>query len=514
MAAQDRLPATPVAVPKRSDKRDPSKGSSKVLKEDTALGKVLHIKNFEHNFNVEAFIGGLTEKLGESESLQSQTGAIEPVTYSKTFSTALDHLLALQKQMSSRTRRLDEEMKIAERDYAGRLRDMQAQPPESVKNPDETETKPQTPLEALFVTRTTREGRTKLAVILRRLSALAKDVVENAAAANNIGNTDSEDKVDPTLKADLEKAERVREEVTRFSEQFEKEILRLFDKSYRKGDIKMMATDKVEVDGYQVDGAPSSTSQGSLPTDLWRILNDPDVPAPDKEPGLDALFDEIRLTVSQEAQIIQAVFPIKEEVMKVFLQRVFAQVIQQHLEHLFSKAAAQGDLALLRMLRLTHVKCAALVEDLKRYSFSNNGQAITTDESEDKQATGSSPLAAMLDLCMEEMFISYSDKAISSGTGPASTAAAWLHKYGGVANTFGGTGTGTHSLAASGRASPVPSGAATPRVEDPSQSDATSTKPKAQENEAALETQMAEKMLKLHAEAIGRVVELSLPGDV
>lgn len=131
-----------------------------------------------------------------------------------------------------------------------------AQPPEPTKNPDGTETAPQTPLETLFVTRTTREGRTKLAVILRRLSALAKDVVENAAAASNVGNAESEDKVNPTLKADLEKAERVREEVTRFSEQFEKEILRLFDKSYRKGDIKMMAVSHLEnscaVDSFRV----------------------------------------------------------------------------------------------------------------------------------------------------------------------------------------------------------------------------------------------------------------------
>ncbi|KAJ9123956.1 hypothetical protein QFC22_000747 [Naganishia vaughanmartiniae] len=682
MAVQDGQPVAPIAVPKRSDKRDVNKhGSLKAVKEDPSLPKVLHAKNFEHNFNVEGFIGGLTENL--SESSQSRSGAIEPVTYSKTFSTALDHLLALQKQMSTRTRRLDEEMKIAERDYAGRLKDMQgdfeavgttfsslegkitgvgrtamrigeqletlhhfrslaqsvslllsyylsvAQPPEPTKNPDGTETAAQTPLEALFVTRTTREGRTKLAVILRRLSALAKDVVENATAASHVGNTDSEEKVNPALKADLEKAERVREEVTRFSEQFEKEILRLFDKSYRKGDIKMMAhcaktlqsfnggtsciqmyvnqhdffisqdrfLEKTEtVEGYDLpgDGDSSSIARDGLSPSWWRDLNDPSVPAPHKEPGLEALFEEIRLTVSQEAQIIQAVFPVKDEVMKVFLQRVFAQVasrlpasirqaasltsiiclqIQQHLEHLFSKAAAQGDLALLRMLRLTHVKCAALVEDLKRYSFTNNGQTITIDASEDKQAANSSPLTAMLDLCMEEMFMSYLDKGryleletrwltdaykemlapfdkyhlniikskpnslldrvvnqlssssaittttpnhplIPTVTGPASTAAAWLHKYGGVANTFGGTGTGTHSIAASGRASPAPSGAATPRVEDSSQLDPIAMKPKGHEREAALETQMAETMLKLHAEAVGRVVELSLPGDV
>lgn len=100
-----------------------------------------------------------------------------------------------------------------------------------------------TPLEALFATRSTREGRTKLAVILRRLTTLARDVAENAAAANSVETSaDGESREEETVaKADLEKAEKIREEVSRCAEQFEKECLRLFDKSYRKGDIKMMA---------------------------------------------------------------------------------------------------------------------------------------------------------------------------------------------------------------------------------------------------------------------------------
>lgn len=83
--------------------------------------------------------------------------------------------------------------------------------------------------------------------------------------------------------------------------------------------------------------------------------------------------------------------------------------IQQHLEHLFSKASALGDLPLLRMLRLTNVKCAALVEDLKRYDLSNGGQVVSAADGEENQAASSSPLAAMLDLSMEEMFMSYLD---------------------------------------------------------------------------------------------------------
>lgn len=62
-------------------------------------------------------------------------------------------------------------------------------------------------------------------------------------------------------------------------------------------------------------------------SDRWESLPDPEAPAPVVEPGLVGLFDEIRVTVGQEAQIITAVFPQPAVVMQVFLQRVFAQVV-------------------------------------------------------------------------------------------------------------------------------------------------------------------------------------------
>ena len=59
----------------------------------------------------------------------------------------------------------------------------------------------------------------------------------------------------------------------------------------------------------------------------WETLPDPDSGPPKKEPGLADLFAEIRTTVAQEAQIVQAVFPNPPMVMQVFLQRVFAQSV-------------------------------------------------------------------------------------------------------------------------------------------------------------------------------------------
>jgi len=59
----------------------------------------------------------------------------------------------------------------------------------------------------------------------------------------------------------------------------------------------------------------------------WTSLPDADSPAPKSESGLSDLFAEIRTTVGQEAQIVQAVFPNPALVMQVFLHRVFAQSV-------------------------------------------------------------------------------------------------------------------------------------------------------------------------------------------
>lgn len=59
----------------------------------------------------------------------------------------------------------------------------------------------------------------------------------------------------------------------------------------------------------------------------WRSLADPDTIPPKNESSLTELLLEIRATVGQEAQIVQAVFPNPSFVMQVFLQRVFAQSV-------------------------------------------------------------------------------------------------------------------------------------------------------------------------------------------
>lgn len=63
----------------------------------------------------------------------------------------------------------------------------------------------------------------------------------------------------------------------------------------------------------------------------WQALPDPDALPPKDEPRLSALYADLQHKVSEEASIIQAVFPNPPLVMQVFLQRVFAQVVSSHM---------------------------------------------------------------------------------------------------------------------------------------------------------------------------------------
>ena len=84
----------------------------------------------------------------------------------------------------------------------------------------------------------------------------------------------------------------------------------------------------------------SSKSVKLVLTTRWKTIGDPDTPAPKSEPGMAALVKEIRSTVSQEAQIVKAVFPDPAAVLQVFLQRVFAQVVRRlHLTQLTADIA-------------------------------------------------------------------------------------------------------------------------------------------------------------------------------
>lgn len=397
------------------------------------------------------------------------------------FSPALDSLLALRSQVAERTKKMESDVRRANREYGKRLRELDSgfdavggsfshlenkmsdvgrtatRVGEQLESLHQTRSTAQavalllsyylslvhqtgttsmddtaSPLEQLYATKNTREGRVRLALVLRRLMAVAKDVADSAAvalsdaeaaaakdghmSAAESGNTPAHKAV-LHRRAEKEKADRVSSEIEKYCEKFEREVLKYFDRAYRKGDPRMMAHCATVLQDFNggmscvqvyVNQHDFFISKESLLDevgdggDIWRTIGDPDTPPPTTEPGLTALFKSIRHTVSQEAQIVKAVFPDPSAVLQVFLQRVFAQVIQQHIEMLVNRASSISTLAFLRTLSLTHSMCASLVEDLKGYEGSL-GVGVAGPSKPADTVTG--PLAALLDQALEEIYV-------------------------------------------------------------------------------------------------------------
>jgi exocyst complex component 5 len=77
-----------------------------------------------------------------------------------------------------------------------------------------------------------KEGRQKVAVLLRRLKIVAAET--DIAGAETVG-------IIPALYLTISSTPvQTRENIDKYCETFEQDILKLFDKSYRKGDPKMM----------------------------------------------------------------------------------------------------------------------------------------------------------------------------------------------------------------------------------------------------------------------------------
>lgn len=71
---------------------------------------------------MEEFIGTLSERLMDQS--KANPGPFDPNPFLQTFSPALDSLLSLRSQVAERTKRMESDVRRAEREYGKRLREL------------------------------------------------------------------------------------------------------------------------------------------------------------------------------------------------------------------------------------------------------------------------------------------------------------------------------------------------------------------------------------------------------
>ncbi|KAH7930700.1 exocyst complex component Sec10 [Leucogyrophana mollusca] len=537
---------------------------------DPTIEEQLQLNAFTGKFDVKEFVGSASERLITQSKTSS--GPFDPKPFIRTFEAAVDRLIAVRKDVQAKTEQMEKSVRVAEREYSKKMMELNRgfeavgssfSTMESKMNEvGRTAIRIGEQLESVHIERQRaqaahnlidyynqfsrgdtsrldalkkegREGRRQVAVILRRLTTVAREV-------------------------DLPSADKTRESIDKYCEKFEKDMLYLFDRCYRKGDPKMMhhcaqtlldfngGASCVQVYVNQHDFFMNKIREDSDRGEdvLWSSISKPDDSPPKTEAGLTELFGQIRATVGQESQIVQAVFPNPPLVMQVFLQRVFAQSIQQYMEQLLNKGSSLSDLAYLRALQLVHSQTSTLVEDLKAHELPSITPTRTSlDTTEFRRALAGIPsapgasttattISAMLETAMEELFVPYTEgqkylerESKSLGElyanllahftrfhmrnqrGKSSMFDRMVDRLGAAAantSTTGGSSTSAQAAAAIMRFG----GISAERMQDKS------TEEPVREEDGLLSIDVAEKMLKWHAEAVGRSVELSPQNDV
>ncbi|KAG0270149.1 Exocyst complex component 5 [Actinomortierella ambigua] len=224
------------------------------------------------------------------------------------------------------------------------------------------------------------EGQVEAARILRQLAVLAKEV-------------------------DLPDTQEARRGIEKFREEFETEMLASFDKAYRHADPKVMA---IYVNQHEFFMSHAKISESAhLEGPDQEKLADPEAPIPPVDAVLVKLYDDIRKTVIDEADIISMVFPNPAAVFQVFVQRIFGQTIQSFIEMQLERAQEKSSLAYLRTLSSIHEATVALVKDLKKCedAFKTSGTSSAVKGSNMSGAT--QPLSQTLDRCLEDLFVPY-----------------------------------------------------------------------------------------------------------
>ncbi|KAF6762173.1 exocyst complex component protein [Ephemerocybe angulata] len=529
--------------------------------DDADIAEHLQLSSFKGKFDVTEFVGSVSERLIAKS--KADPGPFDPKPFIRTFEAAVDKLIAIRKDVQSKTEQMERSVRVAERDYSKRMTALSKEF-DTVSNSfsgmesrmnvvSSTAVRIGDQLETVHIERQRaqaaydlidyynqfskgdtanldtlrkegRAGRRQVAVILRRLNTVAREV-------------------------DLPNSDKTRETIDKYCEKFEKEMLNLFDRCYRKGDPKMMhhcAQTLLEFNGgascvqvyvNQHDFFINNVREGAAEdVSLWNLLGDPDASPPKTELGLAELFAEIRATVDTETQIVKAVFPNPPVVMQVFLQRVFAQSIQQYMEQLLHRGADVSDLGYLRILQLVHIQASSLVEDLKAHELPAVSARTPYEAAEFRRSiTGSAPvtistpaaISTMLETAMEELFVPYTEgqryleresKSLSYlyqsllgsfGRYHKSQRGKSSNMFDRMVNQIGGASatSGTSAQAATAaltRFGLLNADRSTEKpVEEP-----------VREEDGILSVDVAERVMKWHAEAIGRCVELSPANDV
>lgn len=129
---------------------------------------------------------------------------------------------------------------------------------------------------------------------------------------------------------------------------------------------------------------------------LWTKLSDPNYQVHDLLQGevTDLLLNRLKVAIKGQARIVQQVFAETIPVLKIMIQRIYAQMIQNKVSTLLLYSQQSGALAHVRLLHALYVLVGEFTKDMKEF--------FVTNEFDENNEIG-----ATLDQCYYDLFIDY-----------------------------------------------------------------------------------------------------------
>ncbi|CAG8462715.1 6134_t:CDS:10 [Diversispora eburnea] len=404
---------------------------------DPEVRAVLKIETFEGKFTTRDFVENTSKNLLK----HANPKAFDPKPFIRTFERSIDELLKLRETVTEQSKDLEASVQLTEAGHRKKLNELKSTFEDVVHSFESLETR----INEVGNT-AIRIGEQLETIDRQRLRASeSKDLIEYFMAFNRgdisrLENLRTNGGKDGQFKAaiiarrlnsiakevNIPGADDARARIEKYCEILEKELLEQFDKAYRQIDLKTMqncaitlqefngceSCIKLYVNQHEFFISKVNLSQENefLTSASWKDLPNPQVPPPPVDQGLINLYKEVRATIRKEAEIINVVFPNPINVMQVFLQRLFAQLIQAYLESLLMHAENNSTLAYLRSLAAVRAATKELVKDLKTLDMRQKGSSdLNPSDTNEESSHKNNTIVEVLEQCIEDLFIPYTE---------------------------------------------------------------------------------------------------------
>ncbi|ODV76697.1 exocyst complex component SEC10 [Suhomyces tanzawaensis NRRL Y-17324] len=135
---------------------------------------------------------------------------------------------------------------------------------------------------------------------------------------------------------------------------------------------------------------------------IWIKLSDPNFVGIIKDAPTESLLQRLRIAIKGQARIIQQVFDNPIPVLKIFIQRVYAQMIQNKVSALLQYSLSVSSLSHVRILHSLYTLVGDFTKDVKEF--------LTTNDFDEENE-----LSSILDQSYYDLFIEYTSENVYFG---------------------------------------------------------------------------------------------------